>query len=185
MREWRFRDYLARKFPIGGGAMSLTPLPPSPRESATLVHIFCLTGREWSLTCWAKIWGEHCPWIRHEYSQVDNLFLFAASRVSDAISLSAQTRWYYASSGGLQEPTEETKTQIEIYMHVSFQRFVTLGQKEKVWMLIDCSGWFKLVIIVISFNFFVFVLVKLIKSKSQVSWYLPRYLLRLILFNYR
>ena len=63
MREWRFRDYLARKFPIGGGAMSLTPLPPSPRESATLVHIFCLTGREWSLTCWAKIWGEHwsCP----------------------------------------------------------------------------------------------------------------------------
>ena len=63
MREWRFRDYWARKFPIGGGAMSLTPLPPSPRESATLVHIFCLTGREWSLTCWAKIWGEHwsCP----------------------------------------------------------------------------------------------------------------------------
>ena len=34
--------------------------------------------------------------------------------------------------GGLQEPTEETKTQIEIYIHVSFQRFVTLGQKEKV-----------------------------------------------------
>ena len=27
-----------------------------------------------------------------EYSQVDNLFIFAASRVSDAISISAQTR---------------------------------------------------------------------------------------------
>ena len=29
--------------------------PPSPQESAPLVHIFCLTGSEWSLTCWAKI----------------------------------------------------------------------------------------------------------------------------------
>ena len=141
----------------------------------------------WSKNQWGGGAGPSgpSPGSATEYSQVDNLFIFAASRVSDAISISAQTRWYYASCGGLQEPTEETKTQTEIYMHVSFQRFVTLGQKEKVWMLIDCSGWFKLVIIVISFNFFVFVLVKLIKSKSQVSWYLPRYLLRLILFNYR
>ena len=45
-------ENLAPKFPSEGGAMSLTtlhlPLPPSPHES---VHIFCLTGNEWSLTC--------------------------------------------------------------------------------------------------------------------------------------
>ena len=29
--------------------MSLTPLPTSSQESAPLAHIFCLTGREWSL----------------------------------------------------------------------------------------------------------------------------------------
>ena len=40
--------------------MSLTPLPTSPQESAPLAHIFFLTGHEWSLTCSAKIWGEHC-----------------------------------------------------------------------------------------------------------------------------
>ena len=32
------------------------------------------------------------PGSATEYSQVDNLFIFAASRVSDAISISAQTR---------------------------------------------------------------------------------------------
>ena len=33
-----------------------TPNTPPPRK----VYIFCLTVHEWSLTCWAKIWGE--PW---------------------------------------------------------------------------------------------------------------------------
>ena len=125
------------------------------------------------------------PGSATEYSQVDNLFIFAASRVSDAISISAQTRWYYASCGGLQEPLKRLKPKLKSICMFLFNDLLLLAKKEKVWMLIDCSGWFKLVIIVISFNFFVFVLVKLIKSKSQVSWYLPRYLLRLILFNYR
>ena len=40
--------------------MSLTPLSPSLQESAPLAYIFCLTGQEWSLTCWAEIKGEHC-----------------------------------------------------------------------------------------------------------------------------
>ena len=38
--------------------MSLTPLPPSPQESASLAHFFCLTDPEWSVNCWAKILGE-------------------------------------------------------------------------------------------------------------------------------
>jgi len=31
-----------------------------PQESAPLEHIVCLVGHKWSLTCLAKILGEHC-----------------------------------------------------------------------------------------------------------------------------
>ena len=56
IREWLFRE-LAPKFPSEGGAMSLTPLPPGKCTSGT----FCLPiGHKWSLTCLAKILGEHC-----------------------------------------------------------------------------------------------------------------------------
>ena len=41
MREWRFRE-LAPKSHSEVEAMSLTPLPPSPKESAPLAHFFAL-----------------------------------------------------------------------------------------------------------------------------------------------
>ena len=41
IREWRFRE-LAPKFHSEVEAMSLTPLPPSPKESAPLAHFFAL-----------------------------------------------------------------------------------------------------------------------------------------------
>ena len=42
--------------------MSLTPPPPpTPPEKCTCGAYFCLTGYEWSFTCWAKISGEH--WV--------------------------------------------------------------------------------------------------------------------------
>ena len=42
--------------------MSLTPLPPSPLESAPLAHFFCLSGHEKNgpLPAELKFTGEHC-----------------------------------------------------------------------------------------------------------------------------
>ena len=51
MREWHFRE-LSSWISKRGRAMSR--LPPN-QESAPLVYIFCLTGHEWSLSCWSKL----------------------------------------------------------------------------------------------------------------------------------
>ena len=52
VREWHFRERSSR-------IMSLTLLPPPPLPPpgnyASVVHIFGLTGHEWSLTLWAEI----------------------------------------------------------------------------------------------------------------------------------
>ena len=51
-------------FPTRAGLCPSPTNPPSPpQESAPLSHIFCLTGHEWSLTCWAKLYREHWPQV--------------------------------------------------------------------------------------------------------------------------
>ena len=68
VREWRVRELSSLISQRGWGHVphSITPPPPPPpppppfQENVPLVHIFFLTGHEWSLTCWAKIQGEHC-----------------------------------------------------------------------------------------------------------------------------
>ena len=58
-RKWCFRELSSLISQQGWGHVPHSTTP-CPQESGPLVHIFCLTSYEWSLTCWAKIKGEHC-----------------------------------------------------------------------------------------------------------------------------
>ena len=49
--------------PRVGPCHSLLYSPPLPPQKCTFGHIFFLTGHEWSLTCWAEIYREHCMHI--------------------------------------------------------------------------------------------------------------------------